>query len=208
MISVTGERIVRRVTLHWQGSNRGARSSTVPNNDRSLPWPPILQRPLSTTSRAASPDLAVLLGLRLNKMALQAGQDRLGLCERQSQRRRRAAGRGAAAGVHLMHLLGANCAGQLHHPPPLHPASLISVIRPVLPRSARYPPPFGRSPTWMVPPKPSLRLISTSPISAAFGRPQETYLRLMAVGSMPPTMWSSARVLYRAAVPTQPALWQ
>jgi hypothetical protein len=28
---------------------------------------------------AASPDLAVLLGLRSNKMALQAGQDRLGL---------------------------------------------------------------------------------------------------------------------------------
>src|SRR6202162_5893020 len=115
-----------------------------------LPWPPILERPLSTTSRAASPDLAVLLGLRLNKMALQAGQDRLGLCERQSQRRRRAAGRGAAAGVRLMHLLGANCAGQLHHHPSLHPASPISVIRPVLPRSARYPPPFGRSPPAMV----------------------------------------------------------
>ena len=30
---------------------------------------------------ATSPDLAVLLGLRLNKMALQAGQDRLGLCK-------------------------------------------------------------------------------------------------------------------------------
>jgi hypothetical protein len=45
-----------------------------------LPWPLILQRPLSPTSRAASPDLAVLLGLRLNKMALQAGQDRPGLC--------------------------------------------------------------------------------------------------------------------------------
>jgi hypothetical protein len=48
----------------------------------------------------------VLLGLRLNKVAPQAGQDRLGLCERQSHRRRRAAGRGAAASVHLMHVLG------------------------------------------------------------------------------------------------------
>jgi hypothetical protein len=43
--------------------------------------PPILQRPLFPTSRAASPDLAVLLGLRLNKMTLQAGQDRFGLCK-------------------------------------------------------------------------------------------------------------------------------
>lgn len=33
--SFTGDRIVRRVTLHWQGSNRGAWTSTVPNNDRS-----------------------------------------------------------------------------------------------------------------------------------------------------------------------------
>jgi hypothetical protein len=40
-----------------------------------LSWPLILQRPPSPTSRAASPDLTVLLGLRLNKMALQAGQD-------------------------------------------------------------------------------------------------------------------------------------
>jgi hypothetical protein len=77
--SFTGDRIVRRVTLHWQGSNRGAWTSTVPNND--LPRPPILQRLLFPTSRAASPDLAVLLSLRLNKMALQAGQDRLGLCK-------------------------------------------------------------------------------------------------------------------------------
>jgi hypothetical protein len=46
-----------------------------------LPWPLILQRALLPASRAASPDLAVLLGLRLNKMALQAGQDRLGLCK-------------------------------------------------------------------------------------------------------------------------------
>ena len=52
----------------------------------------------------------MLLGLRLNKVVLQAGQDRLGLCERQSHRRRRAAGRGAAAGVHLMHLLGTDTA--------------------------------------------------------------------------------------------------
>jgi hypothetical protein len=28
-----------------------------------------------------APDLAVLLGVRLNKMTLQAGQDRLGLCK-------------------------------------------------------------------------------------------------------------------------------
>jgi hypothetical protein len=68
----------------------------------------------------------VLPGLRLNKVALQAGQDRLGLCERQSRRRRRASGRGAAAGVHLMHLLGTNRAGHLHHDPPLHLASPIS----------------------------------------------------------------------------------
>ena len=45
-----------------------------------LPRPLMLQRPLPPTSRAASPGLAVLLGLRLNKVALQAGQDRLGLC--------------------------------------------------------------------------------------------------------------------------------
>jgi hypothetical protein len=45
------------------------------------PSPLVLQRSLFPTSRATSPDLAVLLGLRLNKMTLQAGQDRLGLCK-------------------------------------------------------------------------------------------------------------------------------
>jgi hypothetical protein len=34
MISVKGERIVRKVTPHRQGLNRGAGTSTVPNNDR------------------------------------------------------------------------------------------------------------------------------------------------------------------------------
>ena|SRR5271166_1688177 len=129
MISFTGERLVRWVTLHWQGSNRGARTSTVANNGPKLPWPPILQPPLAPTSRAASPDLAVLLGLRLHKKALQAGQDRLRPCERQSQRQRRAAERGADAGAHLMHLLGTNCAGQLHHEPPLRPRSDCATAR-------------------------------------------------------------------------------
>ena len=101
--------------------------------------------PVSPSRLTPHPSDGLLLGLRLNKMALQAGQDRLGLCERQSQRRRRAAGHAAAAGVHLMHLLGTNSAGQLHHDPPLHPASPISAIRPVLPRSAGYPLPRGRS---------------------------------------------------------------
>jgi hypothetical protein len=89
----------------------------------------------------------VLLGLRLNKVALQAGQDRLGLCERQSHRRRRAAGRGAAAG---MRLLGTNRAGHLHHDPPLHPASPISRDAAGSTPERKLTPPFGRSPATKV----------------------------------------------------------
>ena len=85
----------------------------------------------------------MLLRLRLHEMALQAGHDRLRLGKRQSQRRRRAAGRGAAADVHLKHLTGTSCPRQLHHDPPLHPASPISVIRRVsLPPAAKVPPTF------------------------------------------------------------------
>ena len=68
----------------------------------------------------------MLLGLRLNKVALQTGQGRLGLCERQSQRRRRAAGRGAAPDTSTM---TRHCTRPLPFP----------VTRPVLPRSASSP---------------------------------------------------------------------
>jgi hypothetical protein len=37
-----------------------------------------------------------------------------------------APGRGVAADVHLMHLLGTSCAGQLHYDSPLHPVSAVS----------------------------------------------------------------------------------
>lgn len=36
-----------------------------------------------------------------------------------------------------MHLLGTNCAGQLHYDSPLHPVSPVFLIRQVVPRSER-----------------------------------------------------------------------
>ena len=44
-----------------------------------------------------------------------------------------------AADVHLIHLLGTNCAGQLHYDSPLHPVSPVFLIRRVVPRSERDP---------------------------------------------------------------------
>ena len=46
---------------------------------------------------------------------------------------------GVAADVHLMHLLGTNCAGQLHYDSPLHPVSPVFLIPQVVPRSERDP---------------------------------------------------------------------
>ncbi len=111
---------------HGDAASTGpeARGSDLDHTEQrpQLPRTPVLHRPLSPTVRAAPPGLAVLLGLRLNETPLQAGKDRLGLPERQSQRRRRTARHGAVAGMHLMHPNGADCAGQLQHDPPLHPA--------------------------------------------------------------------------------------
>jgi hypothetical protein len=50
----------------------------------------------------------VLLGLRLNKMALQTGKHRLSLRQRQAQRCGRAFGSRDASGVNLMNLSGAS----------------------------------------------------------------------------------------------------
>ena len=104
--AVTGERIVRRVHAALAAFKpRGA--------DRHRAE----QRPQLTESRRTFSGRCVPHRRRcrrtwqcssagaLNKMALRAGQHRLGLCERQSERRRRATGRDAAAGVHLMHQL-------------------------------------------------------------------------------------------------------
>ena len=64
--SFTGDRIVRRVTLHWQGlKTAGCGPPPYPEQQRpQLPRPPILERLLLPTSRAASPSPGtVLLGL-------------------------------------------------------------------------------------------------------------------------------------------------
>jgi hypothetical protein len=61
----------------------------------------------------------VLLDLRRNEMALQRGQDRLGLRQAEAQRRRGMPTQRTLAGADLMHLPRAVSPGQLqHHPPP------------------------------------------------------------------------------------------
>ncbi len=87
------------------------------------PRPSILQRSLRPASRAAPPGLAMLLGLSLDMTALHAGQDQLGVGQRQPQGGGRAAGVGsAAAGMHLERLNRIGHPGQFDNHPPMHPA--------------------------------------------------------------------------------------
>ena len=102
------ERGSLRNAPHRRGSNRQARTSAILRNAtyRSTAESAGRWQPLSPTSRAASPDQRCsLLGLRLNKMALQASQDKL--CSLQIENPSIAVStRGVAfADVHLMHLL-------------------------------------------------------------------------------------------------------
>ena len=74
----------------WAASSPVAMSARTPGVD--APGGDHAKKTNGTTPPAAPLGLAMLLGLRLNKTAMQPGRDRLGGGERQSQRCCRAAG--------------------------------------------------------------------------------------------------------------------
>jgi hypothetical protein len=81
--------------------------------------PQILQRPRRSAPVTPAPVAAVLVHLRRDEMALQRGQDRLGLVQAEAQRRRGMPARRALAGADLVHLPRAVRPGHFqHHPPP------------------------------------------------------------------------------------------
>ena len=90
-----------------------------------------LARSASTpSSNSSSPLAAIFLGLRPNKVILQSRQCSFSVREHQADRPRRAFACVAAARADLLQPDDTVAPGQLHHDPPLHPASPVSRSQP------------------------------------------------------------------------------
>jgi hypothetical protein len=95
--------------------------------------PPLLQGPITITIKAAPSSVAVGFALSLDQPSLQAGERRLPLSKRQSDRVRRQIRYPAITRQHLMRPNRLVCSGQLQKDPPPHPKPLINYDQKLLP---------------------------------------------------------------------------